>query len=43
MRARDRLPEQGGDYVYLNRAYGDWAGFLFGWVQLVVVRRATSR
>jgi len=31
-------PEQGGDYVYLNRAYGDWAGFLFGWVQLVVVR-----
>ena len=31
-------PEQGGDYVYLSRAYGDWAGFLFGWVQLVVVR-----
>jgi amino acid transporter len=31
-------PEQGGDYVYLNRAYGDWAGFLFGWVQLIVVR-----
>ena len=31
-------PEQGGDYVYLNRAYGNWAGFLFGWVQLVVVR-----
>lgn len=31
-------PEPGGDYVYLNRAYGDWAGFLFGWVQLVVVR-----
>jgi APA family basic amino acid/polyamine antiporter len=31
-------PEQGGDYVYLNKAYGDWAGFLFGWVQLVVVR-----
>ncbi len=23
-------PHQGGDYVYLKRAYGDWAGFLFG-------------
>lgn len=31
-------PAVGGDYVYLNRAYGRWAGFLFGWVQLVVVR-----
>ena len=31
-------PEQGGDYVYLQRAYGDWAGFLFGWVQLAIVR-----
>ncbi len=31
-------PEEGGDYVYLNRAYGDWAGFLFGWAQLTIVR-----
>jgi amino acid transporter len=31
-------PQEGGDYVYLNRAYGSWAGFLFGWIQLVVVR-----
>ncbi|MBN1911503.1 MAG: amino acid permease [Pirellulales bacterium] len=31
-------PEEGGDYVYLNRAYGPWAGFLFGWVQLFIVR-----
>ncbi len=31
-------PAVGGDYVYLNRAYGRWAGFLFGWVQLVIVR-----
>ncbi len=31
-------PREGGDYVYLNRAYGRWAGFLFGWVQLVIVR-----
>jgi basic amino acid/polyamine antiporter, APA family len=31
-------PKEGGDYVYLSRAYGDWAGFLFGWLQLAVVR-----
>ncbi|MEN8254672.1 MAG: amino acid permease [Verrucomicrobiota bacterium] len=31
-------PRQGGDYVYLNRAYGRWAGFLFGWSQLAVIR-----
>ncbi|MAG93460.1 MAG: amino acid permease [Planctomycetaceae bacterium] len=31
-------PREGGDYVYFNRAYGPWAGFLFGWVQLTIVR-----
>lgn len=31
-------PYQGGDYVYLGRAYGPWAGFLFGWSQLVIIR-----
>lgn len=31
-------PQQGGDYVYLTKAYGRWAGFLFGWAQLAVVR-----
>jgi len=31
-------PQEGGDYVYLSRAYGKWAGFLFGWAQLAIVR-----
>jgi APA family basic amino acid/polyamine antiporter len=31
-------PQEGGDYAYLTRAYGPWAGFLFGWIQLVIVR-----
>ena len=31
-------PRQGGDLVYLTKAYGGWAGFLFGWVQLTIVR-----
>jgi basic amino acid/polyamine antiporter, APA family len=32
------FPRAGGDYVYLSRAYGKWAGYLFGWVQLSIVR-----
>ncbi len=31
-------PREGGDYVYLSRAYGKWAGYLFGWAQLTIVR-----
>jgi basic amino acid/polyamine antiporter, APA family len=31
-------PQAGGDYVYLSRAYGRWAGFIFGWGQLSIVR-----
>ncbi len=31
-------PLEGGDYVYLSRAYGPWAGFLFGWGQLAIIR-----
>jgi len=33
-------PQDGGDYVYQSRAYGSWAGYLFGWSQLAVVRPA---
>lgn len=31
-------PHEGGDYVYQTRAYGSWAGYLFGWSQLVIIR-----
>lgn len=31
-------PKEGGDYVYLSRAYGGWAGYLFGWAQLSIIR-----
>src|SRR5437773_2639540 len=30
-------PRDGGDYEYLNRAFGTWCGFLFSWAQLVTV------
>ncbi|MBM3333932.1 amino acid permease [Candidatus Sumerlaeota bacterium] len=31
-------PRQGGDYVYLNRAFGGWCGFLFGWARLAIIQ-----
>lgn len=31
-------PHAGGDYVFLSRAYGPWAGFQFAWFQLTVIR-----
>jgi basic amino acid/polyamine antiporter, APA family len=32
------MPETGGFYVYLRESWGRWAGFLFGWSQLVLIR-----
>lgn len=31
----------GGEYVYLSRAFGPWMGFLFGWAQLTGVFSAS--
>jgi APA family basic amino acid/polyamine antiporter len=31
-------PREGGDYIYLTRAYGRWSGYMFGWSQLAIVR-----
>jgi amino acid transporter len=31
-------PQACGDYHYLTKAYGSWAGFLFGWLQTVIAR-----
>jgi len=33
-------PQSGGDYVYQSRAYGSWAGYFFGWTQMVIIRPA---
>lgn len=35
------FPETGGTYVYLKYAYGSWAGFLFGWSELALMRTAS--
>jgi APA family basic amino acid/polyamine antiporter len=32
------LPEAGGEYVYLRRAFGRLVGFLFGWMAFAVFR-----
>ncbi len=33
-----RLPETGGEYVYINRAFGPFASFIFGWSQFIIIR-----
>ncbi len=33
-----RLPSTGGEYVYISRAFGPYAGFIFGWAQLFIIR-----
>lgn len=35
-----RFPEEGGDYVYLTRAWGRRTGFLFAWAGFWIVRPA---
>ncbi len=30
-------PKEGGDYFFLNHAYGSWAGFLYAWGRLIVI------
>src|SRR5580700_5302527 len=30
-------PGSGGDYIYLNQAYGPLAGFLFAWTRLTTI------
>src|SRR5262245_61974941 len=31
-------PEEGGEYSYLKRAYGDGLGFLFAWGRMTVIQ-----
>lgn len=37
-----RLPNTGGEYVYLSRAFGPYIGFLFGWAQLFIIRTSPA-
>lgn len=30
-------PVTGGNYIYLCESYGKWAGFLFGWTEMLVI------
>jgi APA family basic amino acid/polyamine antiporter len=36
------IPEAGGDYVYLRRAYGRLMGFLYGWMAFAVSRAGSQ-
>ncbi len=36
------MPEAGGDYVYLRRAYGRMVGFLYGWMTFAVAKAGSQ-
>lgn len=35
------IPQAGGEYVYLHRAYSPMLGFLYGWTQFIVAKTAS--
>ncbi len=37
-----RLPHTGGEYVYISRCFGPFAGFMFGWSQLFIIRTSPA-
>ncbi|KAA3660052.1 MAG: amino acid permease, partial [Calditrichaeota bacterium] len=37
-----RLPATGGEYVYIHRCFGPFAGFIFGWAQLFIIRTSAA-
>jgi len=37
-----RLPDTGGEYVYIHRCFGPFAGFMFGWAQLIIIRTSAA-
>ncbi len=37
-----RIPSTGGEYNYITRAYGPYAGFMFGWAQLFIIRTSPA-
>lgn len=37
-----RLPNTGGEYVYISRCFGPFGGFLFGWAQLFIIRTSAA-
>ena len=37
-----RFPNTGGEYVYIQKAFGPFWGFLFGWAQLFIIRTSPA-
>jgi APA family basic amino acid/polyamine antiporter len=37
-----RMPDTGGEYIYITRCFGPYAGFMFGWAQLFIIRTSAA-
>src|ERR1019366_3516800 len=35
------MPEAGGEFIYMHRAYGPLFGFLYGWTQFIIAKTAS--
>ena len=37
-----RFPRTGGEYIYMEKAFGPFFGFIFGWAQLFIIRTSPT-
>ena len=37
-----RVPATGGEYVYMYKAFGPFAGFMFGWAHFFIIRTSSA-
>ena len=37
-----RFPDTGGEYIYMEKAFGPFWGFIFGWSQLLIIRTSPA-
>ena len=37
-----RFPRTGGEYIYIEKAFGPFFGFLFGWAQRFIIRTSPT-
>ncbi len=37
-----RVPSTGGEYVYMYKAFGPFAGFMFGWAHFFIIRTSSA-
>ena len=42
MNLNNKLFKVGGEYIYIEKAFGSFWGFIFGWTQLFIIRTSAT-